>query len=388
MSDADADSDAGANTDADADADIQLLRRPETLTQLCDIVAGPFDGPLGHDIKRIAVAAAAKGRGVSPELWAAGMWAITRVGIANDLIVETLALIVAELRACVCSDYYCPTECQVNSSAWELVKIAYMVCPKDSPVFPFILYYLANWMPGTLRRSAVDIRASIGGEMTTLIYGDLLAATLSHPDATARLRAMILCDQAYVQWGRASSVELLYRAHEIDPTYIVVYGYLSYFLTFSPTYVIRLRSRVLNRWGLALEAATSVVGRMDDIIYTKLNGVIPELNGTVISLGDSSMSVFDYICALETPAGSVFHPKMLTDMLPADTPWSCRRHEALDRRTGANALFATFLCALARLEGPGGPLRPSHQTMWEHALESWTLGDSARMYKALAPGEY
>ena len=91
------------------------------------------------------------------------------------------------------------------------------------------------------------------------------------------------------------------------------------------------------------------------------------------------MSVFDYICRLETPGGSVFRPAMLTDMLPADTPWSCRRHAALDRRTGANALFATLLCALARLEGVGGRLRPSHQTVWEHALESWTLGDSAAM---------
>ena len=94
------------------------------------------------------------------------------------------------------------------------------------------------------------------------------------------------------------------------------------------------------------------------------------------------MSVFDYICALETPDGSVFCPEMLTDMLPVDHPWTCRRHEALDRRTGANALFATFLCALARLEGPDGRLRPSHQTMWEDELESWTLGDSAVMYEA------
>ena len=138
---------------------------------------------------------------------------------------------------------------------------------------------------------------------------------------------------------------------------------------------------MLNLWGLVLEAAISSVGQWHNMCYTLLNRVVPEMNGTNISLGDSSMSVYDYICALETSEYSVFRPKMLTDMLPAGTPWTCRRHAALDRRTGANPLFATFLCALARLEGPDGRLRPSHQTMWEDALESWTLGDSAGMYK-------
>ena len=373
-----------------ADAVIQLLRRPETLAQLCDITTDSFDGPLGHDYRLIAEAAATKGRGVSPELWAAKMWAITRFGIPADRI-KALALIVSEVRAIVCIDYYCPTKCQVQIPEWELLKIAYMVCPKESPVFPIILYSLARrisrWWTWAPVKPAMTIQASPGGETTTLIYGDLLAAVLSHPTATARLRAFAICDQSR-KIGFPSSVDLLYQAYETDPTYVTVYALLANYIDSSgPAYAIRLGAQMLNRWGLALKASTNIVGRKS-YIYFMMEGCIPELNGTVISLGDSSMSVFDYICALETPEGSFFRPEMLTDMLPVDTPWSCRRHEALDRRTDANALFATLLCALARLESPGGPLHPSHQTMWEDALESWTLGDSAVMWAPPSPGDH
>ena len=370
----------GAGADTGTDMDIQLLRRPETLTQLCDIVTHPYDGPLDYDYIRLAEAAATRGRGISPELWAAGIWAIAHIGYLFYQI-EVLTKIVPEVHAYVCGDYSCPTEHQIKEPEWELAKIAYMICPKESPVFPLILYSLARSMPWALGQPVVVIRASPGGEAVTTNRRDLLAAVLSHPTAPARLRASVLCDQAWAQ-GVPASIELLYQAHETDPTCVTVYTYLSYYTDTGGARTIRLGSRMLNLWGLALEAVANVVGGRHTIYYTLLSGNVPELDGTTISLGDSSMPIFDYICALETPAGSAFCPAMLTDMLPADTPWTCRRHEALDRHTGANALFATFLCALARLEGPGGPLRPSHQTVWEHALESWTLGDSARIYKA------
>ena len=382
------DADAGA----DADADIQLLRCPETLTQLYDIVTYPFGGQWDHsrychDYKRMANLAVTKGRGVSPELWAAGMWAITRLGNAT-IRSAALAIITPEVRANECGDYICLTEHQAKDPAWVLLQISYMIAPKDSLVIPLILYSLARWLIWAPQAAAqVAIQASPGGEPVTVNSDDLLAAVLNHPTATARLRASVICTQAREQ-GFSTSIELLYQAHETDLTYITVYTYLSYYMDAVGVRVIRLGSRLLNRWGLALEAVINVVGLKGAIYGKVLVCGVPELDGTSISLGDSSMSVFDYICALETPDGSVFCPEMLTDMLPADTPWSCRRHEALDRRTGANALFATFLCALARLELPGGPLRPSHQTMWEHALESWTLGDSAVIYASPSPSEY
>ena len=363
-----------------ADADIQLLRRPETLTQLCDIVTYPDNGiwryisGYGH----IAEAAAARGREVSPELWAAGLWAVTRIGIIDDGIEahKALAIAVPEVHANVCSDYYCPIECQVKHPIRELLKIAYMICPKESPVLPLILYSLAKWLPWGIV-APIDIRAAPSGGLLAGTYADLLTAVLNNPTATARLRAVVLCRQFETQ--NSHPTELLYQAHATDPTYVGIYTNLSYCMDGG---VVHLGSRTLNIWGLALEAVTNVVGERGIIYHDIMDDCYtPRLNGTDISLGDSSMPIFDYICALETPAGSVFCPDMLSDMLPADTPWSCRRHAALDRRTGANALFATFLCALARLEMPGGPLRPSHQTVWEHALESWTLGDSAAMYK-------
>ena len=304
-------------SDADADADIQFLRRPETLTQLCDIVTYPFGGPWGHDYKRIAKTAAARGRGVSPELWAAGIWAFAHAGQVHDQI-EALAIIVSEVRASMCGDYIGP-DYPFNFPEWELATIAYMICPKDSPVFPLILYTLAQWMPWTLGRPMVVIQASIGGETTTINSRDLLAAAHSHPTATARLRAIVLCEQ-FKSSGSPVSVRLLYQAHEVDPTYYIFYIYLSHFLTFEPAYVIRLGSRMLNRWGLALEAVTNAVGRKYALYCDSLVGSVPELNGMDISLGDSSMPVFDYICRLETPDGSVFRPAMLTDMLPAPTP--------------------------------------------------------------------
>ena len=384
---ADACADACANTGADVDAcantgadvDIQLLRRPETLTQLCDIVTYPDYGMWEgyQDYTHIAETAAIKGQEVSPELWVAGMWALTRVGTPRGRI-RALAIIVPEVCANVCSDYYCPNERQVYYPAWELLKIAYMICPKESPVFPLILYSLAKWMPRG-DASPLGIQSSPGGGLTTSSYEDLLAAVLNNPAATARLRAIVLCAQFGSRLPQAT--ELLYQAHAIDPTYVTVYTYLSRTMKDG---VCTLGSRMLNRWGLALKAATNVVGSRDPIYYDILDGYAPQLDGTDISLGDSSMPVFDYICALETPNGSEFFRFVMrrTGMVPADTPWSCRRHEALDRHTGANALFATFLCALTRLESPGGLLRPSHQTMWEDALESWTLGDSAAMFKA------
>ena len=364
----------------DADADILLLRRPEVLVQLCDIVTYPFGGQwiYGHycrGYKRIAKLAVAKGQGISPELWAAGMWVIARVGNTNDRS-EALAIILPEVHASMCSDYHCPNEWQIEAPAVEMLKIAYMICPKESSVFPLILYSLVRqmiWAP------TIGIRASPGSGLVTVIPGDLLAEALSHPAATARLRAIVLCEQATAQ--SPTRVELVYQAHATEPTYFAVYTHLSHYIDIGPAHVIRLGARLLNRWGLALEAAPYVVGWKGALNYLTKGGV-PQLDSAVISLGDSSMSVIDYICALETPATSFFRPAMRTDMLPAGTPWSCRRHEALNRHTGANALFATFLCALARLEGPGGPLCPSHQTVWEHALESWTLRDSAGMHKA------
>ena len=371
-----------SDADADTDADIQLLRRPETLTLLCDIVTYPDHGrwgAYGLGYKRIAEAAATKGRGVSPELWAAGIWAITRFGSASGPL-NSLAILVSEVRASVCSDYHCPIECQVESPTVEMLKIAYMICPKDSPVLPFILYSLARRVRFA---PVIIIRASPGAGTESVTYEGLLAAALNHPMSTARLRVIVLCDQARVLRRCPANATLVHQAYEIDPTFSVVYTCLiSYCMDADPACVIRLGTRMVNRWGLSLEAIATIVGESDVLYYSLRQDGIPQLDGTVISLGDSSISVFDYICALETPYGSFFRPEMLTDMLPADTPWTCRRHEALDRRTGANALFATFLCALARLEGPGGPLRPSHQTMWEDALESWALGDSAGMYNA------
>ena len=113
-------------------------------------------------------------------------------------------------------------------------------------------------------------------------------------------------------------------------------------------------------------------------------GAAPELLGiTEITLGDSSISFFEYFCRISTRQGNLFHAGVFTEILPAGSLWSCRRHIALDRRTGANPLFATLLCALARLESTS--MRPSHQTMWEFALaDNWTMADSASMHNAWA----
>ena len=144
--------DAGADAGAGADADIQLLRRPETLTQLCDIVKYPYDDMWRdahhcHKYKHMAETAAFKGREVSPELWAAGVRALTRLeypnGNDNDRI-KALAIIVPEVRATVCGDYSYLSGNQAPYPAWELLKIAYMICPKESPVFPHILYSLVR----------------------------------------------------------------------------------------------------------------------------------------------------------------------------------------------------------------------------------------------------
>ena len=370
MSDADAMSDAGAV--AVAVAGIQRLQCPETLDQLCD---GKDKDPVyyrgvGYKYSDIAFEAATEGQNISSELWAAGMWAVTRsYGMSTTVHRRVLTII----KSKICSDFKL---WYMSHAAHELLTLAYMICPKGSKVFPLILYSLSTSLPWP---KPVLLKESPADDITTTSCDELLSAVVSNPTATARLRARALCAQAWAHASPAAS-ELICRAYAIDPTYIEVY---LYWFTDGPIkYLdrsIQLGGRMLNKWGIALKCIETTDGNIAEI-YVWIRDVIPYLDGTTISLGDSSMSIFDYICALETPHGSFFSFAMFTDMLPADIPWSCRRHAALDRRTGANALFATFLCALARLEGPGGPLRPSHQTMWEHALESWTLGDSASLY--------
>ena len=373
-----------------SDAAIQILQCPETLNQLYDRIDEThvhYKG-VGYKYSDIAFEAAIKGHNVSMELWAAGIWAVTW-SCSEGIAFRALSLLEVEVRAKLWNTTLWNTTSWGITSvwfwrnpSWGLLSLAYMICPKDSKFFPLILYSLAGWItrakPGRLQTSPT-------GDIITVTYDDLLSAVVSNPTATARLRARALFAQVEQRKTIAAS-ELIRRAYVIDPTYIGVYTYwleVDWFATgneINPSGVIQLGGQVLNKWGLVLKAIETVIGAKTTIYLWLLDDEFPELDGTTISLGDSSMSVFDYLCALETPDGSFFRFKMLTGMVPADTPWSCRRHEALDRRTGANALFATFLCALARLEGPGGPLRPSHQTVWEDALESWTLGDSARMW--------
>ena len=375
---------------ANAEDALQLLRCPETITQLCDIIIkGATDigiyAPIKYnDVKfsceSVAVLAATEGRSISMEVWAAGMWAVASLseGGGEFLAQKVLATILPEVLAHICSSY----ASEYETAESQLLEIAYMICPKESPVAAIILFELPQCENDTYDdHITIKVKFSPTDDSKTLTLRDLLEMIYCDPIAPSRIRASAAYNRAILRdEGSDYNIELLCRSFDLDPTCYRPYVTLvCTVIRVDAERVVSIGGRSLNVWGLYLEAITHCSAGARWRLYAVMRNRVPTLDGTVISLGDSSMPVFDYICALESPTGSGFFPAMLTDMLPADTPWSCRRHEALDRRTGANALFATFLCALARLEGPGGPLRPSHQTMWEHALESWTLGDSAGM---------
>ena len=393
----------------------QLLRCPDTLVQLCDIGAREIARcefelirykSSGMCFGRVAKHAATIGRSISMEVWAAGMWAMSQV--QNPALRQKVLLaVVTDIRANIISNF--PPAVyfiRPGHESEQLLQLAFIVCPKGSPVRAHVLYRIRNYLKYYRSLPQNNIQRKYSSGLELLLHDEIIIEVVKNLNAPATLRAAAILDasrrESYYLASYAEWVVLMEWVIELDPrrrdeVYVKFVDWV-FFGKIPQITRVQIGSRSLNVWGMLLELwsrpryphlmlelwAKTFYPNYIRWIKSHLadRRRMPVLQGEAISLGDSSMSIFEYMHAFESPSGSIFRPALIMEMLPADSPWSCRRHAVLDRHTSANALFATFLCALARLEGPGGPLRPSHHTMWEYALESWTLGDSARMYKA------
>lgn len=341
----------------------------------------------------IALCAASLGRSAPPELWAAGMWAMSIIYFDTS-----------EVKRPHCSkhqdhlNFIERTMGELGHSMqfgfpyndypvkYWLARIAYGICPKPSITSQYILFTLIHY-ESRLNIDAAQFFVPAGQRR------DLLTPMLEDPTLPPRARAVIAMELAEEHMGASGPttaercITFAKFAYDADPTYVrpattIISIMVNLNITSMP-----LAARVQTKWGAAHRIITTRGPIREPDLDLALYYLSPdEIVDGLVDLGD----VDGRIPAAEfvTRTFELRHD-LIGCMVPVSRPlrlcppsdfWTRRRHAAVDCRGGTHALFMCFMLGMQRLVD-NGVIAATHLTLLEFTLEaSWTFADTLAIW--------
>ena len=178
--------------------------------------------------------------------------------------------------------------------------------------------------------------------------------------------------------GRTMTERQLYlSALHLNPNFSYAYYNLATCLSRDESITL-LDGRTLNKQQLLIEAV-----RCDPDVgdfYRILGAHLVSEEVALLHDGRTLGKVQLFLEALRRNPGDLKARNSLIDSLPLGQAWDRQHHSLVFGFIPVNALFATLLLGLQRLEAVG-MLPPAHHSMLEDMLEGWTWGDTLELVR-------